>query len=187
MVGLFSYQIYNMKLNTICEQNEDLVGPIQLFVGADNKPRIPGYMSDNALQATLYASVKSSSHVFTGRISLYNWDSVRSSLNIVERLWYLDHAYGKDSEIFQRILQIKPGIYDSAVGEALVTIPIPLQELRGMDLLHVIVSTYKNAGGESDITPDTIHAMLRKDSVRDLFGDAYESFVAWLNDLGYEI
>jgi len=147
-----------------------------LYTGQRAKPHPSFWMSNNALHACLYAVINNGYVFLSQPLDLKDWDSIKEKLGIEERLWYLDKSYGIESDVFRTVSRMKPGIYDSEVGEALINAEIPLNTISKQELLRHIIKTHTMSGGETDITPDTLETMFRRDHTKKLLGTAFDSF-----------
>lgn len=157
-----------------------LVRTPRLYRGSGAYPKVPFYMSNNALQAVIYAITKPEPLVFTAEPCYFvDWLLLRPTLDMTESLWYLDHAYGTSSKEWLTLVKVKPGIYDAEVGEALITSPVNLVRLSGKQLFEHILDTYRLSGGDTDITDDTLYAMRKYHlgNVHKLFGSAAQLFI----------
>lgn len=102
----------------------------------------------------------------------------------MKNLWYLDHAYGKDSDIFKIITNIKPGVYDSEVGEALINQHVHTRNIDDTTLLDEINATKDENGGENDITNDTVWSMFNRynDQLHIIFPTVYDEFKSMVKE-----
>jgi hypothetical protein len=163
----------------------------RLYRGSGDYPKVPFYMSNNALQAVIYAITKPEPQIFTTEpCHLVDWSLLRPTLNMTESLWYLDHAYGTDSKEWLSLIKVKPGIYDAEVGEALITTPIDLIHISGKELFEHILNTHRLSGGDTDISDDTLYAIHKNHlhNVHKLFGRAAQLFIdTFLTEDGYNL
>lgn len=149
-----------------------------------------GYFSNKALQVIMYAVTKPNpAIIMIYHQSLYDFNDIKKELDIEENLWYLDHAYGRNSETFKKVSAIKPGIYDAEVGEALINETVPSARLAGRELLDEVTQSYEESGGSNDISRDSIWAIFnkRESALRELFLDRFDMFKHFLVYQGWDI